>query len=245
CSKSSEHSPAQSEIITHAIETTALDGSRVSRVGVSPNGKFYLSWIEKGPERSHSLKLAFFENHKWSAPSTIAAGRGWMVNWADFQSVVADAEGNMAAQWLETIEDTRNYGVKVSVSSDAGKTWGSPFWLHSDLKSSEHGFVSIVPESKGVFRACWLDARSHESKGNMELLSARFSAAGRLGEEHQIDARVCDCCATSTALANGTPVIAYRDRSTKEIRDISLSRFEDGNWSKPLSVYPDNWLIPG
>ncbi|MFT7620233.1 MAG: hypothetical protein ACI97A_003890, partial [Planctomycetota bacterium] len=41
CSKSSEHSPAQSEIITHAIETTALDGSRVSRVGVSPNGKFY------------------------------------------------------------------------------------------------------------------------------------------------------------------------------------------------------------
>jgi hypothetical protein len=44
--------------------------------------------------------------------------------------------------------------------------------------------------------------------------------------------------------SNG-PVVFYRDRSENEIRDISFVRFVNGTWTKPLSVYSDNWNIDG
>lgn len=39
--------------------------------------------------------------------------------------------------------------------------------------------------------------------------------------------------------------MVYRDRSEDEIRDISIVRLVDGQWSKPKPVFPDNWKISG
>jgi hypothetical protein len=38
-------------------------------------------------------------------------------------------------------------------------------------------------------------------------------------------------------------LVAYRDRSEGEIRDISVSRYENGKWSAPAPVHNDNWKI--
>jgi hypothetical protein len=40
-------------------------------------------------------------------------------------------------------------------------------------------------------------------------------------------------------------LVAYRDRSEKEIRDIYVSRFENGKWSPGTPVHADNWEING
>ena len=40
-------------------------------------------------------------------------------------------------------------------------------------------------------------------------------------------------------------LVAYRDRSDKEIRDIYVSRFENGKWSAGAPVHADNWEING
>ena len=40
-------------------------------------------------------------------------------------------------------------------------------------------------------------------------------------------------------------LVAYRDRSDKEIRDTSVVRFADGKWSAPVTVGTDNWEING
>jgi hypothetical protein len=40
-------------------------------------------------------------------------------------------------------------------------------------------------------------------------------------------------------------VFAYRDRSAKEIRDISIARFYKGEWQEPTTVFEDGWKIAG
>jgi hypothetical protein len=41
------------------------------------------------------------------------------------------------------------------------------------------------------------------------------------------------------------PIVAYRDRTDREVRDISVVRFADGRWSEPRTVHADGWEING
>ena len=43
----------------------------------------------------------------------------------------------------------------------------------------------------------------------------------------------------------GRVLVAYRDRSEEEIRDISLIRYNGNNWESPVQVAEDNWRIGG
>ena len=79
----------------------------------------------------------------------------------------------------------------------------------------------------------------------MTLRSALFDKAGNLYEETELDNRICDCCQTSAALTDKGVIIAYRDRSEDEIRDISVVRQVNGQWTKPTKVFADNWRIAG
>ncbi len=250
CSKgpsaTGEHTTLNSLTITH-IPTPSESGSRVSRLGVGAGDdeRIHLSWVEPIGNKQHALRLSFLDQGQWSPPKTIAQGPHWMVNWADFPSVVAGRKNTMAAHWLELNENRRGYGVKASVSSDGGESWGRSFWLHSETGSSEHGFVSMFPLNDGTFRAAWLDSRAHDATGNMQLWSVRFNKKGRLGLESLIDDRVCDCCDTSGVLIDDRPILVYRDRGAEEIRDISLTQFDGAFWSLPQPVHIDQWKVPG
>ncbi|HEX2165664.1 MAG TPA: sialidase family protein, partial [Longimicrobiales bacterium] len=58
-----------------------------------------------------------------------------------------------------------------------------------------------------------------------------------------LDERACDCCQTAVAMTSSGPLIAYRDRSTGEIRDISVTRLLDGRWTEPRTLHEDGWQI--
>ena len=60
-----------------------------------------------------------------------------------------------------------------------------------------------------------------------------------------MDERVCDCCQTSAAISSNGPVVIYRDRSDDEIRDMSIVRYVDGQWTAPAIIYQDQWKIAG
>ena len=77
----------------------------------------------------------------------------------------------------------------------------------------------------------------------MALYAARFDASGRQLAEEPVNGRVCECCSTSVALTPDGPIAAFRDRSPQEIRDIHVSRFQDGAWSPAVPVHADNWRI--
>jgi hypothetical protein len=76
----------------------------------------------------------------------------------------------------------------------------------------------------------------------MSLRFTTLAADGALGDDVLVDGRVCDCCQTAMVMTDaGRLVAAYRDRSEEEIRDIAVSRLEEGAWSEPYHVGNDNW----
>jgi hypothetical protein len=77
----------------------------------------------------------------------------------------------------------------------------------------------------------------------MSVRSATFDQSGKQLAESAVDPRVCECCPTAAAVTSDGPIVAYRDRSATEIRDISISRYVNGQWSEPAVMHRDNWQI--
>lgn len=80
--------------------------------------------------------------------------------------------------------------------------------------------------------------------GAMTLRYARFEAgAPRPLDAALLDDRTCDCCQNDAARAGDAVVVAYRDRSPDEIRDIAVRRGTLDGWDEPRSVHEDGWRI--
>jgi hypothetical protein len=77
----------------------------------------------------------------------------------------------------------------------------------------------------------------------MGLRTARVG--DRIEASELLDSRVCDCCQTAAATTSGGPVVVYRDRSAKEIRDTAIIRREEKRWTDPRDVAADGWEIEG
>ena len=236
------------------------------QLGAAPNlhitaeGKALLSWVEYLNDTTDVLAFSSLEANKWSAPKIIAKGTNWFVNWADFPSIVAYSENPkyLAAHWLQkSAMGTYDYDVRIAQSVDGGQHWTPSFIPHTDGISAEHGFVSMLPVANGKVFATWLDGRytktennsdghDHEGQGGaMTLRGAFFNTKGVLTGEIELDNKVCDCCSTSAALTNNGVIVAYRDRSDEEIRDISIVRQIGQDWTRPRSIHTDNWEIAG
>lgn len=238
------------------LDAPAAPGSGQPNLAVAPDGRVLLSWIEPAGEAGHRLRFAARpKGGAWSAPATIAQGRDWFVNWADFPSLGVLADGTLFAHWLARGgPGTYAYDVHVTASRDAGSSWSTPVVPHRDGTQTEHGFVSMTAWAPRTMGLVWLDGRktagaSHDghdsSRAEMALLHSTLDAEGRLGPEAVLDQRVCDCCQTDAAVADGATVVVYRDRSDGEVRDISVVRFSGGRWSEPRKLARDGWEING
>jgi hypothetical protein len=47
------------------------------------------------------------------------------------------------------------------------------------------------------------------------------------------------------AMTEDGPVVAYRDRTQDEVRDIAVVRGTASGWTKPVVVHDDGWRLPG
>jgi hypothetical protein len=243
-------------LVVQEIDSPAGVGSGEPNLYATPDGRVYLSWIEQSGTKSHALRFAVLAGGKWSASRTIVeGGEDLLVNWADFPSLTALADGALVAHWLvKGSPDSHAYDIRVARSTDGGKTWSKPITPHRDGTKTEHGFVSLLPGKSGLVGAVWLDGRnfkenSHESHGSdtneMTLRYATVDENGLVSKEALLDSRVCDCCQTSAALTSEGAIVVYRDRSEKEIRDISVVRLSKGRWTQPRTLNADGWEIQG
>ncbi len=217
------------------------------------DGRIFLSWTERLGDKRHILRFGAYENEGWSTPQTIAEGDNWFVNWADFPSLVAFADGALAAHWLAKSGDgTYAYDVHIALSTDAGKNWDNAIVPHRDGTPTEHGFVSMLPWLDDRALVVWLDGRNFAKLSNghdevaapteeMTLRCATIDKNGEIHDEALLDARVCECCQTDAALTANGAVVVYRDRSMQEIRDIGIVRFQNGSWTEPKILHADTW----
>lgn len=216
---------------------------------VAKNGDVYLSWLEP-IDSGFALKFSTFKSNGWTAPTTIRSGRSFYVNWSDFPSMLVLDNGSLAVHWLERLQPTGYaYGIRLSRSNDGGRTWSTPVIPHRDtLKSGEHGFVAMWPTGGGTIGALWLDPRK-KSGGHMEhqgetmLMATTLGPDGKLGPETIIDDRTCDCCANSISTTATGPIVAYRNRTSDEVRDIYVTRLVNGKWTEGVPVHNDNWKL--
>ena len=230
-----------------SVASPAAPGSAEPNLAVAPDGRVYMSWLEPA-DSGHALRFAVLDGTRWSAPRTIRAGRNFFVNWADFPSIEVLAGNRLAAHWLQRNgTGTYAYGVRVSQSADGGKTWSTPVTPHRDSSQTEHGFVAMWSE-KGALGAAWLDGRKfstsgHDASNEMMLVTTTLDARGRRGAEVRLDERTCDCCQNAAAMTSNGPIIAYRNRSADEIRDIYVTRRVGGRWTTGVPVHADEWKI--
>ncbi len=198
-----------------------------------------------------------------SKSATITTSSAIFANWADFPSMTIAPDGTMVAHVAETSDPNEPYAYDVVLyqSKDQGRSWTRLGTAHDDGTATEHGFVSMVPpqvQNDGV-TMFWLDGRNMASDGAhgaqggghgggtgaMTLRTATMQPDGSIATPVVIDDRVCDCCPTSAAMTSSGPIVAYRNRSRDEVRDISIVRFVDGKWTSPELVHHDNWEIFG
>lgn len=215
-------------------------GHATSTPYVAPdgNGGFMVSWVDR---TAKTFNLARFDGRNWSKPDVIARG-DLLDNKADYPSIALSGR-TLFAQWRERAgADGRR--IRLARSSDSGVTWSAPVTPHPAM-AREFGFVSMLPLPDGTARIVWLDGRrsAHEGMGETELRAATMTSAGALTDEVLVDGRVCDCCQTSMALTSRGPLVVYRDRSEKEVRDIVVAAPQAGAHNTP--VHADGWLIKG
>jgi hypothetical protein len=215
------------------------------------DGTVYMSWLEKS-DGGHDLRFASFDGSGWTKASTVVSSDRFFVNWADFPSIRGGPDGTLWAHWLQRGDvGGYDYGVQIARSGDGGATWSEPFTLHDDDSSTEHGFVSAVTvdDAVGFF---WLDGRKYADAADgtpaSDEMTVRYRAVasdGTPGREMLVDGRTCDCCQTAAAVTSSGPIVAYRDRTEDEIRDIYVARMVDGEWLDGTAVHDDGWEIAG
>ena len=238
---------ASTRFAADSVASPARPGSAEPNLSVAPDGRVFMSWLEPA-DSGHAVRFASHDGTKWSDARTIAASRDFFVNWADFPSIEVMDDGRLAAHWLQRHgRGTFTYGVRIAQSLDNGVTWSAPITPHRDSSLTEHGFVAMWRE-KGALGAVWLDGRKFKQEGHntaneMMLVSTTMRPDGSLGPEVRLDERTCDCCQNAAAVTTNGPIVAYRNRSAEEIRDIYVARRVGGKWTAGVPVHNDNWKI--
>jgi hypothetical protein len=145
------------------------------------------------------------------------------------------------------------YDVRLTRSNDDGRTWSPAFSPHHDGTKNEHGFATLFDVRGAGLGLVWLDGRAikppatpgEDGVGDMSLRAAIYDRNWAQRSEDAVDLRVCECCPTSAAVTSDGVVVAYRDRSPTEVRNINVARLVDGKWTEPAAVHDDGWQIDG
>ncbi|MEQ9424097.1 MAG: exo-alpha-sialidase [Cyclobacteriaceae bacterium] len=254
CNSEKKSEKVQAQNPVKLISSPTDGNSSLPFLSKDDKNNLILSWVER-LEDSAVLKFSTFDSKSWSPPNIISSGTDWFVNWADYPSVVRSGNQMISHFLAKSSPETFSYDVHLTQSGNGGQQWQPDFIPHKDGTLTEHGFVSLLPFEDRFF-AAWLDGRntggSHggenhddEERGAMTIRGAFVSTSGELSGEALLDDRICDCCQTGGAITENGPIIVYRDRSEDEIRDMSIVRYVNGEWTNPKVIYKDDWKIAG
>lgn len=231
------------------IENPTGVNSSLPRLYTDNIGTVFMSWIEKENDTT-KLFYSAYVNDSWSDKILINESNEWFVNWADFPSILGYDKKPMATHWLQKVPgNAYSYNVEVSTYD---KEFSEPFVIHKDGTNTEHGFVSMTATSDTTFYATWLDGRNTAGGGHTEhsnlstamtIRGAELTIKGEFLSEEELDNSVCDCCNTAVAKTKRGLIVAYRNRTENEVRDIYIKKKKDGEWLASKPIHEDNWEI--
>jgi hypothetical protein len=225
-----------------AVPNPTVAGSIQPNWAVAADGSVLLSWVEPVKDGAYNLKYAVRRGAAWSEARTIATGRRFWRHPAEVPELLSLSDGTLLAHWVENGKDSSDSEFIFVSSSRDGTHWTEPVMAHKDRTPVQHGLASIVASGPAEASILWLQALKGED-GPVSLMRTIVGTDGKEIKEEQLDSDVCACCPTSVVKTAKGLLVAYRDHSSKDIRDIAVLRFEGGKWSTSKIVNPDNWEI--
>lgn len=217
-------------------------GSLQPNWSVAPDGAAVFSWIEPSQGDAFALKYAVRRGGTWSPAVTIAANRHFFHHPAEMPEVLALSNGHWFAHWVEAPGgDSDAEYVYVSSSTD-GKHWTMPVQAHHDHSPVQHGLASMIANPDGTGSIFWLEALQGEDNP-VSLKRTIVDASGKEIREEVLDSDVCGCCPTAVTMTSKGLLVAFRAHTKDNIRDIAVTRLENGKWTAPKIVSTDNWEI--
>ena len=206
------------------------------------DGDPLLTWVEAQKDDSYNLRYAIRKAGHWSEPRTIIAKRQFFQHPAEAPSVTALSDGTLLAEWIENPKvGSEAEFLYLSLSHD-GVKWSPPVLAHKDRSMVQHGLASAISSGDHEASVFWLEALQGED-GPVSLKRTVLSTDGKILKEEALDKDVCACCPTSVVKTAKGLMLAYRDHTAGDIRDIAVLRLENGNWSTSKIIYPDSWKI--
>ncbi len=225
-----------------SVPNPSAVGSLQAHWGTARNGSPLLSWIETLNDGSYVLRYAVRPGAEWSEPHTIIANRHFFRQPAESPSVISFADGSLLAEWVEIPPGSGEAEYLYVSASKDGIRWTPPVMAHQDRSPVQHALVSMVASGDREASLVWLEALKGEDAPSV-LKRTVVSSDGKVLREESLDTDVCTCCPTSIVRTSKGLLVAYRDHTPQDIRDIGVIRFENGRWLPSKILNPDKWEI--
>jgi hypothetical protein len=202
----------------------------------SNDDKLMLSWA-KGSGDFSQLQIIQLSDNQWSSVNTVAEGEGWLTNPFDYAQVIPLSHKIYIAVWLElTSYRDLSYRFNTRISKDGGKSWIDTRWPQELEEYEQHGFATAALSGDEI-KFYWISTY----RSNGRLLKSNLSLDGKWSVPEVVDNKVCSCCHLAI---NESFLLAYRDRSEVEIRDIAVIQDAHENINARI-VHADDWEISG
>jgi hypothetical protein len=189
------------------------------------------------------LRVARRKDGKWGAAETIAQGKGWFVNWADFPSLTVARDGTMLAHWLTRYGAGGRYGYGIRVARREANGWKQVHGMALDEREDYAGFLTFARNERAAIYLAPPEVKEAGHRKTVHFIE--FGGDGKVQRDVEVDADACSCCQTAIGKTTKGWILAYRDHAEGEIRDVAITREVDGKWQTPVPVHADGWKING
>jgi len=134
--------------------------------------------------------------------------------------------------------------LRLSRSSDDGKTFAPSTLVNDDGQVINHTFDALQVSADGRVHFAWIDGR--EGKKEPGTFVATSTDQGRtIGKNTKVDDNTCVCCRIALATSfDGTVYVAWRKIFEGNVRETVVARSTDGGetYSSPTIVGHDRWV---
>ncbi|MDF0650649.1 MAG: sialidase family protein [Nitrospira sp.] len=171
--------------------------------------------------------------HRQESPALAVLGNEVFVTWSQTHPHI-------------TLDKPFSGELRLSRSSDGGRTFAPSILVNDDSHVTQHTFDSIQTAPNGALHMAWIDGR--EGKKEPGTFVARSTDHGHtISKNLKIDDDTCVCCRTAvTTSTDGTVYVAWRKIFDGNLRETVVSRSMDGGetFLPSVIVGDDRWVYP-
>ena len=221
-------------------------------VRIDDRGRVSLAWVE---EEKETRTVLYSRLEKVDGPVGEAVrvnGSGEVPNSRQEAPALAVSGDDVLMTWAVThpkVTPDKPFSndLRLSRSTDGGKTFQPSVLVNDDQQVIGHSFDSIHVAPDGAVHIAWIDGR--EGKKESGTFATRSTDRGRTVDKNlKVDDNTCVCCRTAmTSGPDGTLYVAWRKILPGDLRETVVARSTDGGatYSAPVIVGHDRWVFPG